>query len=182
MRLFTAIELPEDVRASAWEFERSLAESYRHARWVARENLHLTLIFIGEAPPALANEIKNALASVKAEPFTISLEGVGSFPENRPIARVVWIGVREGAEELARLAGKVRLALDPLGIRDDKPFSPHLTLARGRRETGIPIRRLGSPSFGPVSFRVGHFSLMESKLRPEGPIYTRVASYPLLGE
>jgi 2'-5' RNA ligase len=182
MRLFTAIELPEDVRASAWEFERTLTESYRHARWVARENLHLTLIFIGEVSPDRAQLIREALAEVKCEPFDASLEGLGSFPEGKPIAKVLWIGVGEGSGEVSRLAEKVRGVLEPLDLRDDKAFHPHLTLARGRRDTGIPVQRLGSPGFGPLRFRVGHFSLMESKLRPEGPVYTRVASFPLLGE
>ena len=182
MRLFTAIELPEDVRARVWAFERMLMERYRHARWVARENLHLTLVFIGEVGPDRSSDIKNALAGIKDEAFDLSLEGLGSFPEGRPIANVLWIGVGSGTKRIVALAEKVRLALEPLGIRDDKPFHPHLTLARGRRDTGIPIRRLGSPSFGPVRFRVGHFSLMESKLRPEGPLYTRIASFLLLGE
>ncbi len=182
MRLFTAIELPDDARAKLWEFERTLMERYRHARWVARENLHLTLIFIGEVAPGRAEEIKRALEGVRGEPFAISLEGLGSFPEGKPIARVLWIGIGEGKEKMAALADRVKLALEPLGIRDDRAFSPHLTLARGRRETGIPMQRLGSPDFGPVRFKVGHFSLMESKLRPEGPLYTRVASYPLTGE
>lgn len=182
MRLFTAIELPDDVRAKAWEFERALMTNYRYARWVARENLHLTLIFIGEIGPDRAEGVKEALSEVRGKPFTVSLEGLGSFPEKKPIARVLWIGVGEGLEELIGLAEKVRRALAPLGIKDDKAFHPHLTLARGRRETGIPLQRLGSPAFGPVGFKLGHFSLMESKLRPEGPIYTRVASYPLVGE
>jgi 2'-5' RNA ligase len=182
MRLFTAIELPEDVRAQVWEFERTLMDSYRHARWVARENLHLTLIFIGEVGPDKSEGIKKALAEVKSEMFDLSLEGLGSFPEGRPIANVVWIGVGNGKDRLVALSERVRLALEPLGIKEDKPFHPHLTLARGRRDTGIPIKRFGSLSFGPATFRVGHFSLMESKLRPEGPLYTRVASFPLLGE
>jgi len=182
MRLFTAIELPEDVRASVWEFERALTQSYRHARWVARENLHLTLIFIGEASPDKVQLIREALSGVKGEPFDASLEGLGSFPEGKPVARVIWIGVGEGKERMVALADRVKLALEPLDIRDDKAFHPHLILARGRRDTGIPVQRLGSPGFGPLRFRVGHFSLMESKLRPEGPVYTRVASFPLLGE
>lgn len=182
MRLFTAIELPEDVRGSAWEFERALMTNYRHARWVARENLHLTLIFIGEASPDRAQPIREALARVKCEPFQISLEGLGSFPEGKPIARVLWIGVGEGAERMVALADKLKLALAPLDIRDDKAFHPHLTLARGRRDAGIPVQRLGFPGFGPLRFKVWHFSLMESKLRPGGPVYTRVASFPLLGE
>ncbi|MEO0191489.1 MAG: RNA 2',3'-cyclic phosphodiesterase [candidate division WOR-3 bacterium] len=182
MRLFVAIELSEDVRTSVWEFERELMANYRHARWVARENLHLTLMFIGEVDARRADEIKEALRGVRAEPFAVSLEGLGSFPEGKPVARVLWIGVAEGAEKTRALAEKVRLVLEPLGIRDDKPFSPHLTLARGRRETGIPLQRLGSLVFRPVGFKVLHFSLMESKLRPEGPLYTRIASYPLVGE
>ena len=148
--------------------------------WVAPGNLHLTLKFLGAVPETRIESIAGALsaASLEANPFQARIRGLGAFPSaGRP--RVVWAGVTEGAAEMIDLARRVDTALAALGLsRDERPFSPHVTLGRVRR----PVRNLaltdalGSATgreFGQI--RVPSASLMRSELGPRGARYTELA-------
>jgi RNA 2',3'-cyclic 3'-phosphodiesterase len=154
--------------------------------WVAPGNLHLTLKFLGAVPETRIESIAGALsaASLEANPFQARIRGLGAFPSaGRP--RVVWAGVTEGAAEMIDLARRVDTALAALGLpRDERPFSPHVTLGRVRR----PGRNLaltdalGSATareFGQM--RVPSASLMRSELGPRGARYTELAAVRLGG-
>ena len=126
-RLFVAVDLPHEAK----EALRVVCRGVPEARWVPLEQLHLTLRFIGDADDAMFAAIKGALAGVKCPPFDLALEGVGHFPPGKR-ARVLWVGM-EHNETLLRLAKEVELALETAGVSpEDRPFSPHITLARFR--------------------------------------------------
>lgn len=198
MRLFVALALPAAVRE---EVGRRVAAERRKlpaARWTPPENLHLTLVFLGEVDDGGAARLAAALAPALAPhpPLTLRLDGAGCYPplpprgKARP-ARVAWVGieVEEGVERLAALqaeaAAAARRAVDVPD--DDRPFSPHLTLARPRqpwREDAIAaFTEIFSPPAGDA-FVVDHVRLVASTLGggPGGSsLYEDVARFPLAG-
>src|SRR5216683_19739 len=133
MRLFVALEIPVAVRENLAALLNSLRGLSPQTRWVRPENLHVTLKFIGEAPAAKLAEIRSALAGARSDqPITLDFRGLGFFP-NEKHPRVFWVGI-EGSANLKTLAADIDGALDELGIpREQRPFSPHLTLARFER-------------------------------------------------
>lgn len=164
------------------------------ARWVKPASLHVTLKFVGERPESNVSEIQQALASVHAGPIHLNIRGYGFFPTPRA-ARVFWIGMDAGPE-LAALAKSIDETTAALGVpREDHPFSPHLTLARGGHGSGAPKWKKGDgpnqtfhklqeklaglpvPEFGNMTAR--EFYLYESKLQRGGPHYTKIARFPL---
>ena len=137
MRLFLAIELFGELRDDLSSLQQQLRTELDGWRWVKPQNIHLTLRFLGDAAAELDERCREAWRSVAADtpPFTIRLDGIGSFPpRGRP--RVLWVGLREDGSEggLASLAAAFETAAREAGFeREARPFRPHLTLARARR-------------------------------------------------
>ncbi|MGH9347340.1 MAG: RNA 2',3'-cyclic phosphodiesterase [Vicinamibacterales bacterium] len=181
-RLFTAVELGEEVRAEAAvllaELRRRAQRAAPGARlaWVLPERMHLTLRFIGEVGDAEAERIIGALrAPLPMAPFVVRLEGLGVFPATGP-PRAMWIGVSEGREAVIEAESKVSERLLALGIpREARPYSPHLTFARVRAAAGLRtaalfdglVRRFGET-------RVDAITLFQSQLSPKGPTHVVV--------
>src|SRR5689334_6367075 len=129
MRIFIALDIPDDIRAHMMEYLERARSLAPESRWARPEGLHITLKFVGEVNDARVREMTTALATVKAAPFEIRFQDVGFFP-NPKSPRVFWIGV-QGEQALPRLAESVDAALAKLGLpREDKAYRPHLTLAR----------------------------------------------------
>jgi 2'-5' RNA ligase len=185
MRLFVAIDIPEDVRSAISAFVAELRPASRNARWTRIEGLHVTLKFIGEVSQEEAEAIKTALASI-SPPNSISMNfrGLGFFPnERRP--RVLWVGIEAGPA-LAELAGAIEKSLEALGIpREQRAFSPHLTLARFDTPRGLDALHAAIEKAGPVEFGASiatDFHLYQSVLKRGGAEYTRLATFRLQGE
>ena len=183
MRLFTGIDLPEEV---VYVFERLLVR-FRPAanlKWVPAYNLHITTRFIGEWPEEKLDELNDALAKVAPRPdIKIDLRGLGWFPNARR-PRVFWVGV-EGGAELAQLAHDIDTALEPLGLpRETRPFSPHLTLARIKQP--VPLDKLhqmieAMESTDVASFVAERFYLYRSQPGSAGSIYTKLSDFRFAG-
>jgi 2'-5' RNA ligase len=177
MRLFTAIDIPDEVRDRLREL---LARWKPLARihWSPLANLHITTKFIGEWPEARVEEIKNTLhAMVPIGAFDVSVRGLGWFPNpQRP--RVLWTGVEAG-EALGKLARATEQAVAALGVPiEERAYSPHLTLARIREtiplealRTAVSHARESAADFG--TFRVTEFFLYLSA----GGKYTRMDAF-----
>jgi 2'-5' RNA ligase len=180
MRLFVATDIPEDVRAALAALVASLRSTCRDARWARIEGLHVTLKFIGEIPEGKVGAIVSALRGVPvAKPIALNFRGLGFFPnERRP--RVLWAGVEAGSE-LPTLAAAVETALIPVGIsREDRAFSPHLTLARFDSPRGLERLHATMEAAGPHEFGgsvAKEFHLYQSILKRGGAEYTRVATF-----
>ena len=173
-RLFVAVPLDDDARTAVTEVvERVRAEEprppkgRRGVRWVRLEGLHLTLRFLGPTDARRVPDLAAALGSVAAASrgFDVRIAGAGGFPsEARP--RTIWLGLREGAAALADLALSVDAALEPLGWdRQDRPFRPHLTLARSDGVVAGPavVRSLGQAMDGrEIDSRIDRIVLFES--------------------
>jgi RNA 2',3'-cyclic 3'-phosphodiesterase len=184
MRLFVAMDIPEEVRAAVAALVEQLRPSSRDARWARIEGLHLTLKFIGEIPEERVGPIVSALTSLTfAKPIALRFGRLGFFPnERRP--RVLWAGIDSGPE-LAALAAAVETALIPLGIaREDRAFSPHLTLARFDSPRGLDHLHAAIDAVGPLEFGstiAKEFHLYQSILKRGGAEYTRVATFVCAG-
>ncbi len=174
-RLFVAIELPPSVRDRLL----SIMGGISGARWQTDEQLHLTLRFIGEVDRHLASDIHAALRSVHFPRFEISLNNLGTF-DRRGQPEVVWAGVTPH-EQLKLLHKKVDQALVRVGVEPDRrAYMPHITIARlprGAGPVGSLVERSGG--VGGPPFPVAQFCLYESRLTPDGPIYTVAGLYDL---
>lgn len=189
MRLFIAVDLSDEVRGAAAALGRRLREEIERrasprASWVAPENMHLTLRFLGEVDEATAAKVKEAVSAPLAVPaFEVELTGAGAFPPaGRP--RVLWIGITRGAADLVAVHDEVETHLAPLAFpREDRPYRAHLTLARFREPAPMDVRGIvDRVALIPVGrCRVFEIVLYQSHLSPTGPTYTAVARGPLGG-
>ncbi len=186
VRAFVAIELDGEMLQALDGLQARLrrAPQARNGRWVSPAGIHLTLQFLGDVPAARIAELQAALerACAGIAPFEIALSGLGCFPNlQRP--RVLWVGVEEATGTLQRLQLAVERELSRLGFQPEgRAFTPHLTLARlrdqagtrERAEFGAWVERQACGRVG--TMRVGQVCLMQSTLRPEGAIYTRLCT------
>lgn len=190
MRLFIAIDLDDFIRQKIERFVEGVSGFAPDVRWMNAEALHLTLKFIGEFNDARLQDLKQAIAAAKSEPFEISLAGTGFFPTPKA-ARVFWVGVRADGR-LQRLAAAIDEATAKLRIeREARAYTPHLTLARagsGRPSRGKEdkpnnrfqklrerLEKMPQPEFGTMTAR--DFFLYQSKLSPKGSAYTKLERF-----
>lgn len=184
MRLFVAIPLPTDVAVEA----SSALPDLPGLRRVRPEHLHITLAFLGAVAEERLDDVIAATRTAAAgqPPFTVTLEGVGRFPESGE-PRIVWMGIVQGARESSNLAATLRRALTDRGLPfDGKPFRPHVTLARvtqdadraTARAIAATTERLRAPK---LRFDVDALIPFESVLSPKGPRYTPRAAVKLGG-
>ncbi len=168
--------MPEAIR----ERLAALCGGVPGARWVAPENMHLTLRFVGEVENGQAEDIDAALMRLRAPCFDITLDGVGFFGKPSA-ARVLWAGARK-CEKLMRLQAKIETALQMSGLPpEERKFSPHITLARLNGAPFLRLQRFVADGAhflaGPIA--VDRFVLFSSFRSGSGPIYTAEADYPL---
>ncbi len=186
MRLFIAINLPQEERARLDREVQALRAARLPVRWVAADALHLTLKFLGEVPDGRVGEVETVTTAVAARftPFRLELSGLGAFPNPRN-PRVVWVGV-QAPPELARLAGALEEAMAGLGFpRESRPFSPPLTLGRAERDARAGDFRALPALVAQFGFRAAvearSADLMRSQLSPRGARYERLLAAPLAG-
>ena len=176
MRLFVALSLPPPVRAALWAATTPLRDLELPVKWVSGEGIHVTLKFLGEVGDDRAPEVAAALgrAAAGARPLPLALEGFGVFPDfRRP--RVVWAGIAP-EPGLEILQHRVEQEFAPLGFPTEaRPFRPHVTLGRARRETrprdfaGLEAA-LARLEFAQTAV-VSALDLMQSTLRSGGAVY-----------
>ncbi|MEX2644420.1 MAG: RNA 2',3'-cyclic phosphodiesterase [Acetobacterales bacterium] len=178
MRLFVAIDLPDDVRDRLATLEAGVPG----VRWVPAGNLHLTLRFIGEVDGAMAEELAEALSEVRAPAFGLSLSGVDVFARGRQ-PHTLWVGVDRNPA-LQHLREKVESALVRTGLASERRrFSPHVTLGRMKQRPGHHLVQWleANALFRTDPFTVGGFTLFSSRLGSESARYVAEAFYPLEG-
>ncbi|MGO8788167.1 MAG: RNA 2',3'-cyclic phosphodiesterase [Terriglobia bacterium] len=181
MRAFIAIDLPEHLRAALAKEQQAFRGACRDARWTRPEGIHLTLKFLGEISDAQTKQVVEALDQVgQFEPFSVEVKGFRFFPQShRP--RVFWAGVT-APPALVELAAYVEGHMEKIGFeREDRAFSPHLTLARfpvprSQPALEVAVGARATASLG--KFEASEFFLFESKLSPQGAQYRKVMRFP----
>ena len=196
MRIFIGIDLDSEIRGRLERFLEGVQGFAPDARWVRPESLHITLKFIGEQPQERVEAIAERLRQIEGGAIEIRTAGYGFFPTAKA-PRVFWIGI-QADPQLAALAQSIDSATGELGIaREDRPYSPHLTLARAGagRSSGSPkwrkgdgpnsafavlekrLAAMGELDFGAMTAR--EFILYQSQLSSKGSKYTKLQRFPL---
>jgi 2'-5' RNA ligase len=190
LRSFVAIELPQEAKKGLARLRRGLeSDEHRFVKWVDPQGIHLTLKFLGNIAAKRVAEITEAIerAAKGISPFRLEISGIGVFPSLSQV-RVFWVGVGGEVDRLSGLQQNIDSALATLGFaKEERPFVPHLTLARIREGTSPPERKsfgelVGSTIFEDrYSIDVGAVKLMRSQLTPAGAIYTCLSVVGLRG-
>jgi RNA 2',3'-cyclic 3'-phosphodiesterase len=194
MRIFIGIDLDPEIRVRISRFLEGVQGFAPDAHWVRPESLHITLKFIGEQTSERVGAVAERLRRVGSGELEIRSGGYGFFPTAKA-ARVFWIGIHAGPQ-LAELAESIDMATAELGIpREDRPYSPHLTLARAGSRSGSPkwrkgdapnskfamlekrLTAIGELDFGTMTAH--EFILYQSQLSPKGSKYTKLQRFPL---
>jgi 2'-5' RNA ligase len=175
-RLFVSIELPHPITQQLAELDPHL----RGVRWLAPEQMHLTLSFLGDVPEDVEGKLKTNLSAIEWKAFFLPLTGLGAFPgKGRP--NVIWIGVGSGHPHLFQLHKRVQEAALAAGLEPDlRSFHPHVTIARCRDVSPETIRPFlkAHAGFDAGLIHIESFALFSSDLRAEGATHTRQLTLP----
>jgi 2'-5' RNA ligase len=181
IRSFIAIELSEEAKKGLAGLKKELEkDEHRFVKWVDPRGIHLTLKFLGNIPSERVTEITEAMGKAVQgiSPFCLEVSGLGAFPSLKQ-ARVLWVGIGGELDQLSTLQQNIDSVLAALGFaREERPFVPHLTLARVREGASLPERRSFGELVGSAAFEdkypieVEAVRLMRSQLTPAGALYT----------
>ena len=184
IRCFIAIEIPEPIRNQLARIQGTLRKQIQKASWVKPGNIHLTLKFLGEVDPADLEAIGEAITETtkRHRCFSLRIGGVGAFPSlARP--RVIWAGLKVGAEPVSALAQDINVALSYCGFSTDtQKFNPHLTIARLKGRIDLRPYTNQYRQYDRIDraeMTVNAISLIQSQLHPQGAIYSTLQSYSL---
>lgn len=178
LRTFIGVDIGDTIRDRAVALQEKLAQASGAVKWVEPENIHVTLLFLGEVEDRQVPTVCHVVAEQtrKHAPFPLSIERVGCFPNARR-PRVLWIGVGEGTQELCALHDDLEPPLLDLGCyrREERKYTPHITL--GRVKGDRPADTLGPALAKHAGWQggqilVSEILVMSSELTPKGPIYT----------
>lgn len=171
--------LPSPVRRAVKEFTDRIKKELPRMKWVEPENLHITLRFVGEVDEFRVPVIRSAAreASETTGKFDISLGCVGAFPNPRK-ARILWLGLDDGSRESVFLFSSLEKKLVKAGFEAErKRYHPHITLARLRNPSSLALESFNPPTN--LSFSASNFTLYQSTLTPQGPIYEIIEEFEL---
>jgi 2'-5' RNA ligase len=178
LRLFVALEIPEDVKDVVDAAFAPWREAFPKARWVPRQNLHVTLKFLGRTWPRLVDWVPQQVEAAAAAvcPFLAKLEGVGSFPSAKR-GRALWAGFAD-MEPIGALAAEIETALADEFPTEKRPFHPHLTVARSDPPVKLPSSYTAT-ELESEDWEVDHVVLFRSHLGRPAPRYEPLARSPL---
>lgn len=192
MRCFVALEVTDATRRLAQRIRTAVTqadEAWQAEKWVALENLHVTLAFLGNVDDEQLTHLTRELQTISASPFVLGSPTVEAVP--RPSrASMLWMRYIDGADDCAALAAAVRRCADRAGIASgdrERRFSPHVTLVRARHGRGIArdvldgVRRV-LDSVPESSVSVLSVTVFASSLGSAGPKYRKLCTVPLLGD
>ena len=184
MRLFIAIEIPEDIKKLITEVQGKIKASGVNANWTRPEGVHFTLKFFGEVPESKVGTIMTGLTSAckGINTFQLEISNAGAFPNIRN-PRVIWLGISGDTGPLAKIQVSIEEGMANLGFeREKRKFSPHLTLARikflrAKDNWQKALENVKDIKF--PAFIADHVSLMKSELNPSGAVYTEIGRIAL---
>lgn len=178
MRAFIAIELPKEIKKYLAGLQEQLKTAGADVKWVAPENIHLTLKFLGEIDEKKVNQVKEILAEVggNKNSFPIRLSSLGAFPKiNFP--RIIWVGIDQGSAETEEIVRGLEQNFSQIGIpKEGRPFSSHITIGRmrsslNRQKLVQELNNLVNKRKDNLEFLATKITLFKSTLTPKGPVY-----------
>ncbi|MDD8019653.1 MAG: RNA 2',3'-cyclic phosphodiesterase [Acidobacteriota bacterium] len=184
MRTFIAIDLSPDIKDRLVSLVNHLKPLSRDIKWVARENYHLTLKFLGEISDSEVEEVKGAMEKVvgRHHSFNLKLKGLGSFPSGTSRIRVVWVGI-DGGEELLSLQKDMEDELEKKGFpKESRSFSPHLTVGRAKipeKQQKLANELVNNNQLELGSMLIENIIFFQSILHPQGPEYRALSRHLL---
>jgi 2'-5' RNA ligase len=185
LRTFIAVDIGKPIRDRAVALQEKLAQTSGAVKWVEPENLHVTLLFLGEVDDREVPTICRVVAeqTLLHPAFPLSIERVGCFPNARR-PRILWIGGGQGTQELCALHDGLEPPLLDLGCyrREERKYTPHITLGRVRGERPadqLPAALAKHAGWQGGQTVVSEILVMSSELNPQGPIYTVLSRAPL---
>ncbi len=192
VRLFLAIDIPPRAREIITTLQNRFKPLGFNASWVAPENVHLTLQFLGDTPPEQIPNIHQGVSTAvtPVPQFMVTLKEIGVFPKLKKPPRTLWVGMEDPQNRLTALQKNIAKQMGEIGFpKEKRKFTPHLTLARIKPERGgkrAKLERLkrkieSSPEIEMEPFRIDAVRLIESQLTPMGSIYTVLKEFPLGG-
>jgi len=173
MRLFIAINLCEKVKLKLIEAQNYLKKYSVYGNFTAPENLHLTLVFLGEIENGQIDEIRNAIDKISIKPFKICINALGRFKKDG--GDIWWLGIKH-SPSLIKLQKELLINLQEIGFNFSDKFSPHITIARQTSLRKDFDKDSFNNNFGNVYSEVNKISLMESTKPMDKIIYTEVYS------
>jgi 2'-5' RNA ligase len=187
VRTFIAVDIGKAIRDRAVAFQETLARAGTEVKWVEPENLHVTLLFLGEVDLRDVTPLCQCVAECCRQhaPFSLSVETAGCFPNARR-PRILWVGVGQGTQELCALHDALEPPLLELGCyrREERRYTPHITI--GRVKSDRPTDKLAQALARQAGWQGGVVPVREvlvlsSELTPQGPIYTVLGRAKLEG-
>ncbi len=178
MRLFIAIELPENIKGSLFNIQKEIGSEYAKIKWVNKNQIHVTLKFLGEIDGDKLSVIKEALSYIRFKKFRLSLNSLGWYPSEDRV-NVLRVGM-ENEKEVFNLHSEIELKLGSLFKKDDR-FSVHITLGRVKfvKNKEKFIENLKKIKIKNEEFFLNDFSLIKSELSKDGPRYFLIEKYDL---
>lgn len=177
MRLFVAIELPQEIKQLLGSIEKDIPKDTTRIALVKPENIHATLKFLGEVPENKVKDVQEALNTLSFKPFSLTTATIGVFPSVGYI-RVVWVGF-EREEAIIALQKQVDERLENYGFPREKDFVPHLTICRVQyvKDKEKFAKAIKAIHVEKRTFPVNSFVLMQSTLTKDGPAYAIIEKY-----
>jgi 2'-5' RNA ligase len=184
IRSFVAIELPDELRVELGRLESQLkSESQPWVKWVDPNSIHLTLKFLGNIATEKITEITKAMEDATRDipPFQLEVKELGVFPNLKRV-QVAWVGLSGETDKLGQLQKGIESNLERLGFApENRPFTPHLTLARIREQASLDERQRFGQLIADTKAQINYIikvdstSLMRSQLTRQGAVYTRIS-------
>ena len=187
IRSFLAIEIMQAILENISKIQDELKKELSLVKWLKPEDMHLTLLFLGNISLMDVDKINNVLLapSLSTKPFYIKLKSIGIFPNSlRP--RVLWIGVEDRHKNMESLYDDILRPLEKIGFKgEDRKFHPHLTLGRFKSIKGNKILNSYLEKYKNFEFGeelVDKIVLFKSDLRPDGSVYTKLKEISIGGD
>lgn len=178
-RVFVAIPVPDQIIAELKSWRNINKDQLPFRKWTHPQDYHITLQFLGEIPVIKLDTLRAALRNIKKRPFSLALNGIGFFGSSKT-PRVLWAGVSGDLNGLQSLYLSVIQETGTLGfIPEERPYAPHITLARGFKEgEEISVEAI-TPAPVELEWVVDHFTLMRTHMNVS-PMYENVETFTLV--
>ncbi|MBE0478040.1 RNA 2',3'-cyclic phosphodiesterase [Candidatus Aerophobetes bacterium] len=184
MRVFIAVELPQQVKKEIAAIQNKITDTTNKIKWVSPASMHITLKFLGEVQEKRLDKVFDISQGVadKFNPFSVEIKGTGAFPETGN-PKVLWVGIKEGSAELARMAAELEKELFKDGFPGErKKWTPHITLGRVKqlKDTHSIKELIGKEKeTSGGKMKVEEIVVLQSQLTPQGAIHTPLKRFSL---